>query len=195
MVQRTRPKWLESANGNAEELAAKCKTDPDFRGEYLTDVFEWESRKASGKNNSCMPEKVEAYCEDLMELSSVVGYFWPLVLYKKEKKCDPASNGHHVQTVDGRKGVVLDSSHGTPETVAGVERMTKKRNLGVRKVGNLADTEAGCSAEAVAQTHKAAIARVTLKATSACFLSFLLQLACAAFLNLQILCARGEAKS
>ena len=138
--------------------------DEAYYNDDMQDVNEWEKTKASGKNNSCMPEKVEAFAADEIEIASVVGYLWPIPVYRRVKNAEPHENNHQIQTVDGRKVVVLDSSHGTPETVAGVERMMKKRRVGVARTGRLADTEDGCSADSLAQAQKAGQLRVGVKA-------------------------------
>ena len=76
---------------------------------------------------------------------------------------DPKENGHRIQTIDGKKVVVLTAEHGTDITQPGIARLTKKTTTGIRNIGELANTEKGQDAADCAASFKAAGAAMHLR--------------------------------
>ena len=70
-----------------------------------------------------------------------LGYVWPIPVYKREKKADPKDLGHKVQTLFGRRVVILDGSHGTHLTVPGVEEYMRHKKVGAKMEVDIGNTD------------------------------------------------------
>eukprot|EP00443_Scrippsiella_acuminata_P021851 CAMPEP_0115362342 /NCGR_PEP_ID=MMETSP0270-20121206/102657_1 /TAXON_ID=71861 /ORGANISM="Scrippsiella trochoidea, Strain CCMP3099" /LENGTH=723 /DNA_ID=CAMNT_0002784913 /DNA_START=100 /DNA_END=2267 /DNA_ORIENTATION=+ len=163
MIFRDEPKWL---NGQSfEDLAKRCEEDPSFRAEIVQACEKWEGCRSSGKYLSAA-KRVEAYTTDELEFEQFVGYLWPYSVYKRVWKKEPREQGHRIQTIDGRKVIILDEKWGTHLTVEGVERFCKKRRLGTSASAELANTAQGSTAEQVAASHKTARDQLAVKTTT-----------------------------
>ena len=163
VVRNKSDKWV-TPFGNCKDKLCEALEDKQLHLDFMIDVDEHEAKRQEGKRATRTKRKTVAYEEECLEFDSLVGYIWPLPLYKKLKG-NPQENSHHVQTMDGRKVVVLDASHGTDLTVPGVEALRRKRKLAVTKTGELGNTDEGSSEAAVETSHKAACSMLNLRSS------------------------------
>ena len=85
LVFRADPKWLQSVEGmHLKGVADRCASDPDFRTDLLNAVNEWESKRASGQYTSSK-RVATAYTADETVFEGIVGYAWPVSVYKRVK--------------------------------------------------------------------------------------------------------------
>lgn len=164
MVLRSRPAWLEKTKGKTADLADKLQHDQSLYESFMVDVRDWESSRCSGKYTSSITKAVSAYQAEEATFEEVLGYIWPLPVYRREKQKEPRENGHQVQTIDGKKCVLLDSSHGTEYTVQGIQVYKVRRKVGVVASGEMANTSEGSSEDAINKCFKTASAQLRPKA-------------------------------
>ena len=73
----------------------------------------------------------QAFKEEESNMQSLVGYVWPLPVYRAHFKKEPKELGHRVQNLHGRRAVLLGPAHGTHLTVPGVEAFFRNKRAGV----------------------------------------------------------------
>ena len=101
------------------------------RQRILDIVEEREAMRGEGKYHGAK-KRASAFKEEEGQIQSLVGYLWPPEIYRREKKCEPHENGHVIQTIQGMRCIVLDSSHGTHESVPGIHAYYRNKRAGCK---------------------------------------------------------------
>lgn len=163
-VLRVCPSFLNGCDNDPIQFAEKIAADPAFHATYLEAVNEWEQNRQQNKYTSSIGKTVTAFRTEEATFEQILGYVWPLHVYRQHFKQEPKDGGHHIQTIDGSKAVVLDASFGTEMTTPGISVYKMKRRVGVTSAGELANTSQGSTDEDAKKAFKSGVAALQVKA-------------------------------
>jgi hypothetical protein len=113
-------------HGGKDALAEEMKDQADEEGttkrKWLALVRDHESKREEGSYSKSSDAAVTASDTSSLTARRFIGYFWSPALYRiHHNDRTPKDDGHKLQTIHGRKGVLLPPSHGKPLGVEDLE--------------------------------------------------------------------------
>jgi hypothetical protein len=102
-------------HGGKDALSEKMETNDNLLVMWMNKVAEHEAKRSEGGYSKTAETQVKAEDSTSLTARRLLGYFWSPALYKiHHNGRSPRDDNLKMQTIHGRRGVLLDETHGKP---------------------------------------------------------------------------------